>query len=144
MNIEQFNIRIYGLLKVGNQVLITDEIKSGNKMTKFPGGGLEFGEGISDALIREFKEELAIDVKVGELFYVNDFLQVSAFCPSDQLISFYYWVEQVCSTKIETVHRPFENLNSDLQCFRWRDIDDLSPSEMTYPIDQLIVKKITK
>lgn len=144
MKIEKFNIRIYGLLIKERKVLITDEIKGGTKMTKFPGGGLEFGEGIENALIREFKEELNIDIKVGELFYVNEFLQVSAFCESDQLISFYYNVEQLCNSEIVTVREPFAQLNEELQCFRWRNLTDIKPVEMTYPIDRLIVKKITK
>ncbi|MFN5439619.1 MAG: NUDIX hydrolase, partial [Bacteroidota bacterium] len=41
-----FNIRVYGILiSDDNQVLVSDEFIRGNYYTKFPGGGLEFGEG---------------------------------------------------------------------------------------------------
>ena len=54
-----FNLRVYGLLiNELNQVLISDENRNGFAFTKFPGGGMEFGEGFKETLIREFQEEL--------------------------------------------------------------------------------------
>ena len=53
-----FNIRVYGILvNDQDQVLVADEYIRGGYYTKFPGGGLEFGEGTRDWLKREFKEE---------------------------------------------------------------------------------------
>ena len=40
-----------------------------------PGGGVEFGEGLADALRREVQEEAGIDVEVGPLRYVVDFVR---------------------------------------------------------------------
>lgn len=71
-----------------NEVLLSSELRFEKPMIKFPGGGLEFGEGLVDCLKREFQEECGIEVEVGELFYVNDFVQVSAFNSDQQLISF--------------------------------------------------------
>ena len=57
MQINKFNIRVYGILiNEQDQVLITDELIKGHKITKFPGGGLEFGEGTIDCIKREFIE----------------------------------------------------------------------------------------
>jgi len=54
----QFVIRVYGLIINANkEVLISDEYVLKTYMTKFPGGGLEFGEGTIDCLKREFREE---------------------------------------------------------------------------------------
>jgi len=39
---------------------------------EFPGGGVEFGEPMADALKREMKEEFGIDIAVGELLSVDD------------------------------------------------------------------------
>tara|TARA_B110000211_G_C14075935_1_gene552043 strand:- start:691 stop:1131 length:441 start_codon:yes stop_codon:yes gene_type:complete len=139
---DNFNIRVYGVLESKDCVLITDEIRGGNKMTKFPGGGLEFGEGLEFALIREFKEELDIEVKVEELIYINDFLQISSFKKNDQLLCVYYKVTQVCETIIQTVNFPFEKLNSDDQCFRWTKKNELNSSDFTYPIDKVIAEKL--
>ena len=56
--IEKLNLRVYGLLLNNNgEVLLTDESRFGMEFTKFPGGGIELGEGISDCLKREFIEE---------------------------------------------------------------------------------------
>jgi 8-oxo-dGTP pyrophosphatase MutT (NUDIX family) len=77
-----FNVRVYGILLGENgQVLVTDELIRGAYITKFPGGGLEFGEGTRDCLKREFKEEMDLDVEVGDHLYTTDFFQMSAFQP---------------------------------------------------------------
>lgn len=137
-----FNIRVYGVLEKNLSVLISDEIKGGTKMTKFPGGGLEFGEGLEDAVIREFKEELDISVKVDKLLYINEFLQVSAFKDNDQLLCVYYKVSQTCNNEIITVNEPFETLNEELQCFRWVSKKALITSMFTYPIDKILAEKL--
>ena len=73
-----FNIRVYGILLDKNKrVLISDEFIRGNYFTKFPGGGLEFGEGTRDCLKREFKEETGLDVEIKEHIYTTDFFQIS-------------------------------------------------------------------
>ena len=52
-----FNIRVYALLiNEKNEVLITDEFRFGKEVTKFPGGGLHWGEGTIDCLQRECRE----------------------------------------------------------------------------------------
>ena len=54
----QFNVRVYGLLfNEDNHILISDEEEYGFQFSKFPGGGLEYGEGLIDALKRDFIEE---------------------------------------------------------------------------------------
>src|SRR3954466_11873959 len=89
-----FNIRVYGiLLGDNNEVLVSDEYIRGNYYTKFPGGGLEFGEGTRDCLKREFMEEMNLNVQVTEHLYTTDFFQISAFNPSHQIISIYYYVK---------------------------------------------------
>src|ERR1044071_8676230 len=88
-----FNLRVYGILiNDKKQVLVSDEFIRGSFYTKFPGGGLEFGEGTRDCLKREFKEELDLDVTVGDHLYTTDYFQMSAFKPTDQIISIYYFV----------------------------------------------------
>src|SRR3954464_7687123 len=92
--INRFTIRVYGILKdENNRILLSDEFIRGDYFTKFPGGGMEFGEGTRDCLKREFKEETGLDVEVGEHIYTTDYFQISAFNPRDQIISIYYYVQ---------------------------------------------------
>src|SRR6186997_1206770 len=86
-----FNIRVYGILiNDKKQVLVADEFIRGNYYTKFPGGGLEFGEGTRECLKREFKEEMDLNVEIGDHIYTTDYFQISAFKPDQQIISIYY------------------------------------------------------
>jgi 8-oxo-dGTP pyrophosphatase MutT (NUDIX family) len=83
-----FNLRVYGILiNDQRQVLVSDEFIRGNYYTKFPGGGLEFGEGTRECLQREFMEEMGLQVRVGDHLYTTDFFQMSAFNPEHQIIS---------------------------------------------------------
>ncbi len=140
--VNNFNLRVYGLLIYDNAVLVTDEHR-GVSMTKFPGGGLEKGEGLADGLQREFMEELGITIEVGRFFYVNDFLQISAFNPADQLLSFYYEVStnELTRIKIEAVKR--EMVKGE-QFFRWVPLADLSPEQFTFPIDKVVCEMLVK
>ena len=88
-----FNIRVYALLINDQQeVLVTDEFRFGKEMTKFPGGGLNWGEGTIDCLHRECREELGCEIRIVKHFYTTDFFQCSAFHADHQLISIYYIV----------------------------------------------------
>jgi mutator protein MutT len=48
--------------------------KAGNErgLWEFPGGSVDFGERLADALRREMREEYAIDIEIGELVDVAD------------------------------------------------------------------------
>lgn len=64
-----FNIRVYGILiDDEHRVLVSDEYIRGRYYTKFVGGGMEIGEGSIDCLVREFKEEMNLRIKVLDHF----------------------------------------------------------------------------
>lgn len=142
----RFNIRIYGILIHEGKVLLSDERYKGREFTKFPGGGLKFGEGIIDCLKREFKEELNINIEVGELIYLTDYFITSAFDIEDQLISIYYFVNTEEVDQIVTSDIPFnfQNSESKTEVYRWRKISQLTKKEMTFPIDKHVVDLIDK
>lgn len=137
-----FNIRVYGLLiNENNEVLISDEFRGGVAFTKFPGGGLEFGEGIAEALKREFIEELDLIVMVEDLFYVNDHLQISAFNNQSQLIAFYYFVtsSKLDQLDLESYVVPLL-VNGEKQ--RWFPINKTLESVLTFPLDKIVSRKL--
>ncbi len=139
---KSFNVRVYGLLKNDRkEVLITDEFRFNRAFTKFPGGGLEFGEGLADGLKREFLEELSLEIEVGELFFVNDFYQESAFNPNHQLLIFYFWVN--CKNWQEiSVNREKQILTQDGEMPRWIALKNISAEEMTFPVDKMVAEKL--
>ncbi len=137
MEINNFNIRVYGILKHPNgSYLITHEVRGGMPMTKFVGGGLEFGEGTKECLKREFKEEMNLEIEVGALLYMNDFLQVSAFNPKDQLMSIYYWV---MTKDWKRVDECIDNPKPE-QKFEFIDMNTINIKHMTFPIDRKIIE----
>ena len=139
-----FTIRVYGLLlNKKKEVLLSDEFRGGLSFTKFPGGGLEFGEGISSALIREYNEELDLEVSVDSLFYVNDHLQISAFNDQMQLISFYYFVntQDIENLTFDTYEIPLK-MNGEKQ--RWIPINKELEELLTFPLDKIVASKLNE
>ena len=137
-----FNVRAYGLLvNEANQILISDEKEYGRLFTKFPGGGLEYGEGLTDCLKREFLEECNVGVEVLSHYYTTDFFVKSAFGDA-QIISVYYKIKAVSNLDIciKTIPFDFDGEGEVLQAFRWINLADLKPEDMTFPIDQHVVK----
>ncbi len=143
----QFTIRVYGILIDGKQrILVSDEFIRGNYFTKFPGGGLELGEGTRDCLIREFKEETGLDVSVGEHIYTTDFYQVSAFNPNHQIISVYYFVQTAEPILLATKEKPFDftaeqiaDKNGQSEVCRWIEWKNFSADDVHLPIDKIVV-----
>ena len=144
----RFNIRVYGILiNENNQVLVADEYIRGGMYTKFPGGGLEFGEGTKDCLKRELKEELGIDAEIGDHIYTTDYFQMSAFRPDDQIISIYYFARQLEELKVPLRTKPFDfdeqqmeiyTNTGETETFRLIDWNDFSEEVVTLPIDKIV------
>ena len=106
-------------------------------MTKFPGGGLNWGEGHKETLVREIKEEMNLDAEIGEFFYVNDFFQQSAYREEDQLFSFYYQVSKIDFKAIPSSNHTFP-LTEEGEKFRWVSISELNEDMFTFPIDKKV------
>lgn len=143
MAINKFIIRVYGILiNEQSQVLISDELIKGHKITKFPGGGLEFGEGTHECVIREFMEETNNSVEVIEHFYTTDYMQISAYNPEHQIVSIYYLVKPLGQFEIKTTDKIFDFIGDQQheQTFRWLDLGSVSEKDFTLPIDKIVGK----
>ncbi len=143
-----FNIRVYGILiNEQKQVLVSDEYIRGMYITKFPGGGLEPGEGTRDCLKREFLEEMNLNVEVGEHIYTTDFFQMSAFNKDQQIISIYYFVKALEEIKAPLREMEFDFDERELkmyadtgetETFRFVDWQNFSAISVSLPIDKII------
>jgi 8-oxo-dGTP pyrophosphatase MutT (NUDIX family) len=142
-----FNLRVYGiLLTTGKQVLVSDELIRGRQYTKFPGGGLEPGEGTRDCLVREFMEEMNLRVSVGDHIYTTDFFQPSAFHNNHQIISIYYFVTPLEPFEHNLKKTPFDfgsdKTGGDTEVFRLVEWDDFSEESVTLPIDKIVARML--
>jgi 8-oxo-dGTP diphosphatase len=140
LSINRFNLRVYALIvNQFDEILLSDEYRNGCFFTKFPGGGVEYGEGIFDALKRELEEEISLSIETATFFFVNDFIQVSAFSAQDQLIAFYYLIK-IKKTAVSTSNYliPF---SEEIERQRWCQISTLKPQDLTFPVDRIVLEK---
>jgi len=154
MNITRFNIRVYMLLydETETRILLSDEIVQGEYHTKFPGGGLEYGEGLLDCLHREAREELGQDVEVLRQFYTSEIFQASKFVAEDQIICVYY---QCClpensqgrrlpTFRVSDKKNDFVEMREREESFRWQLTDTLREEDMSLPLDRVVVGLLKK
>ncbi|TVR76094.1 MAG: NUDIX domain-containing protein [Chitinophagaceae bacterium] len=132
-----FIIRVYGIfIKEGNLLTVAENYNN-QALVKFPGGGLQFGEGIKDCLKREWKEETGYEVDKAEHFYTNDFFQASAFHKNSQVISMYYLVE--CNGL------NFNSIPNEKKItYNWQSLDSLDLNQFTLPIDRKVAELLYK
>ena len=141
-------VRVYGILMNKNkQVLVSDEYIRGEYYTKFPGGGLEIGEGTRDCLKREFMEEMNLQVSIGEHLYTTDFFQISAFNNAHQILSIYYEAIALEPIMVPLKIKKFDFDEQQLQVyektlqiesFRLVDWEHFSSEQVTLPIDKIV------
>ena len=134
-----FIIRVYGIyLDHSKGLFVSDEFIKNSNITKFPGGGLEYGEGTIDCLKREMLEETGHRFKILSHFYTTDYFVESVFDTGRQIISIYYLIEPIEELKILISKKPFEFLKSieGAQSFRFISVESIHPDQFTLSIDR--------
>ena len=130
--INRFNLRVYGILVRNKNILLSKESYQGKSLIKFPGGGIEYGEGIIESLKREWREEVPCDIRIESLFYVTDYFIQSAFVKEDQIVSFYYTV----NTDYE-----IENAKAEHQ-LAWVKADPHNAHKLTFAQDREVFRLV--
>ncbi len=69
-----FQIRVCGITFISDKLLLITHKKSGKEYWVFPGGKVEFGEKAECAILREFMEELNLEVKIKRFLFYNESL----------------------------------------------------------------------
>jgi len=82
----------------------------------FPGGGLKFGESLHQALIREVKEEVGLDIKINKVIGAWDFVFnpdkiVEKKANQIHIVCIGYQCSVLGKVKIDTSHNPAKNEN---------------------------------
>ena len=138
-------VRVYGLLIVNNQILLSRENVKGHIITKFPGGGLEPQEGVIDCVKREFMEEVQISLARTEHFYTTEDYFTSAFHPDNrQVLSLYYrvWTNAVDKIKTGNPDDVTQLQTNDAQVLYWAPLPQLDKEPVKLPIDRIVVDKL--
>lgn len=112
--IEKLSLRVYGCCVLEGKVLLLRESYAGEVVVKFPGGGLELGEGIKDCLQREILEELGVAAAVHQAVYTVDYFLRSAFHPNTQIILMYYAISFPQGLPLQALERDAELFWADL------------------------------
>ena len=132
---------------------MSDEYIRGNFYTKFPGGGLEQGEGTRDCLKRECMEEMNLNVYIGEHIYTTDYYQQSFINPAHQIISIYYYAIALEDITVPLRTKEFDFDDEQLriykeknaiETFRFIDWDTFSADSVTLPIDKIVADIIKR
>jgi len=144
-----FNLRVYGFYVNNNQkILVSEEWIMGKKYIKFPGGGLEYGEGTLDCLHREFKEELNTEIEILKHIYTTDYFQPSAFKQNDQIISVYYQVNLQNENLLTIPEQEDQFLEGKVKSskllFRFANFNETLLNYLSLPIDKIAYQKFIK
>jgi len=135
--ISRFNIRVYALIIFKDNILLSRELIQNELIYKFPGGGVELGEGIVDALQREAIEEMGQNLNHIAHFYTTDFFQRSSFDSSEQLISVYFK-----ASLSQHINNRLKIPVKDQPVFEWKRLVDLNEDDLHFPIDKRIINMI--
>jgi len=130
--IDRFNIRVYMLILDEDKILVSDEVIRVGHYTKFPGGGLEYGEGLLDCLHREALEELGQAIVEPIHLYTTDFFQQSAFRAEDQIVSVYYRCQLEGQPEFRISNIMHDFLPGKRQSFRWVKLNELKEEDLSY------------
>ena len=85
-------VRVAGILIEDGRILLIEHPKHDKKYWLVPGGGVDWGESASEALIREFKEETSLDIEVEKFLFISE-----TIAPDRQkhVINLYFKIKKV-------------------------------------------------
>lgn len=132
--IDKINVRVYACAIKDKKVLTLFEEYAGTQLLKFPGGGLELGEGLTDCLHREFDEELNVKVEIVEHLYTQEDFLVSRFRENEQLLTIYYIVNIVNE-------EDFLILDPCIEKTEWIPINQ-PDNPFPLPVDRIVFEKL--
>jgi mutator protein MutT len=113
-------IRVAALIIKDGKILLVEHEKGGRRYWLLPGGGVEYGESVEEALKRELQEEVGIEIAVHELLWLVDSI------PADRHRHVLNLILSAEALTTEIHPHPDEVLRDA----RWMDLHDLPNLEL--------------
>lgn len=136
----QVRVRVGGLLLRDGAMLLAAHRGLLPKDAPFwspPGGGWQFGESIQTALIREFREETSISVRVGRFLHLHEFSQGNL-----QALELFFEVlaDEADQPQLghDPEHAPDQQILTELAWFTPRQLQQLPPAQV-HPLLQMVL-----
>lgn len=116
--------RVAAIIIKDNKILLLRRIKDGREYFVFPGGGIEKGESLEEAIIREAQEELGLKIKIEKLLF-----QIENRGQEE----FYFLVKKFSGTpKLGGPEK--EKMNKNNQYFiEWKNLSEIAGLPNLYP-----------
>jgi len=125
-------VRVAGLWRRGRALLLAEHEKHGERYWVLPGGHVKRGETLEEALVREFAEEVGVDVRVGDLVLVDDFIGAGR-----HVIDLYFAVEPA-----DAAAEPRSIEDGALRGVRFVDTDAFATIDVRPPIGDALAEYV--
>ena len=129
--------RASAVIVKGEQILFLRRVKPEREYFIFPGGGVEKGESIEEALLREVKEELSLEVKKCKFIFSIENIAISstATIHKGNRDEYYFLIEEYAGTP-EIGGPEKERMNEQNQYhIVWLGLDEMEKMDNVYPKD---------
>jgi|SRR5579884_1387509 len=109
---------VSALIKKENKfLLIKEKLEDNNETWIIPGGGVDFGESLEEAVVREIKEELGLDIKVSKFLRFHE----AIFPDFGYHTVIFFFLAKPLSTEIKIG----EEKILDARYFTWEEMKEL-------------------
>ena len=126
-----FRPSVYAVIIKEGKVLL---VKNWGDGYEFPGGGIELGETIEEALVREVREETGLEIRVGKIVYTGgDFFKLSFTGECIQSILLYHLCEVIGGELSTAGFDEFEKEHADMA--EWIDLSEVGTLKFYNSID---------
>ncbi len=112
------SVRVAAVVVRDGRVLLARHEKRGESYWVLPGGAVEPGETVAEALVRELREEAGLEIEVGELLFVND-----GYRPEAEMVAVYFAAKT--KGELPEARRSAEKVLREVRWFAPEELADL-------------------
>lgn len=123
-------IRVCGVCIVDEQILMVKHRGLGERGFLWipPGGGVEYGSSLDQNLIREFKEETGLEIKVTKFLFIHEYLM-----PPIHAIELFYEVKRLAGKIITGYDPEFTTSDQIIEQVKYMSFEELNK---THPYEK--------